>query len=83
MQKTYRIQYYVRDVEKHQSRVQPDDLRESLWDIISDAVDTENPRDQMSMSNADFARALYDAAEFDEHGFCAIVGDVMITANEE
>jgi hypothetical protein len=80
---TYRIQYFARDVEKYSARVQTDDIHDEVWDIISDAVEAVNPRDQMSVPNVDFSRALCDRVEFDEFGFCTIVDDVMITANKE
>ncbi|MCK9592865.1 MAG: hypothetical protein M0Q91_12750 [Methanoregula sp.] len=75
----YEAKYYLRDVEKCQISGEVEDISEALWDIISDLVEAENPRDQLSTSNTDFSRNLYDIGEWDETGFCACIDDVMIT----
>ncbi len=80
MEKAYTIKCYVRDVENYSNDIMTEDIHENLWDIITDVVIATNPNDTMSTSNRDFSKMLYDNAEFDTDGFCAIVGDTRITA---
>ena len=82
MQK-YAVKIYEADIEKYSTEITTEDIHESLWDIISDIVSSNNPRDTMSASNVDLSCALYDSAEFDETGFSAIVGDIMIISKKE
>ncbi len=79
----YETTLYYRDVEQYKIHVLTTDIHESLWDIISDIVSLNDPRDTMSASNVDLSCALYDSAEFDETGFSAIVGDIMIISKKE
>ena len=82
MQK-YTVKIYEADIEKYSTEITTEDIHESLWDIISDIVSSNNPRDTMSASNVDLSCALYDSAEFDETGFSAIAGDIMIISKKE
>ena len=82
MQK-YAVKIYENDHERYESTIQSENIHDDLWDIISDAIWAAYPRDTMSASNVDLSRALYDSAEFDETGFSAIVGDIMIISKKE
>ena len=79
----YETTLYYRDVEQYKMHVRTTDIHDDLWDIISDIVSSNNPRDTMSASDLDLSFALYDSAEFDETGFSAIVGDIMIICKKE
>ena len=77
--KKYEITYYFRDTEKAKVEFETYDLHDDVWDALYAVVSEANPRDTMSQSNTDFVNNLTDLT-WDETGFTACNGDVMIIA---
>jgi len=70
----YTVKIYERDVEKYETTVDVEDIHDSIWDIISDAITAAYPKDNMSEPNEVTIRKAYGGAEFDETGFTAYFG---------
>lgn len=77
--KKYELVYYLRDDEKCKIEFETDDLHDDEWNALYAVVSAANPDDRMSKSNHDFVNDLSDLT-WDEYGFTACSGDIMITA---
>ena len=85
MQK-YTVTIYEADIEKYSTEITTEDIHDSIYDIISDAIWAAYPTDDMSEPNDVTIRKAYDDAEFDETGFTAYFGvddGCMITATRQ
>jgi hypothetical protein len=78
--KKYEITYYNRDVEKAKVEFETPDIHEDVWDALYAVVSAANPRDKMSKTNTNFVNDIDDLT-WDETGFTACSGDIMIIAH--
>jgi len=76
----YEVVYYSRDEEKARISFETEDVHEDAWDMLYSVICETNPRDSMQTSNKDFADKMSEDFTWDERGFVACCGDVMITA---
>ena len=85
MQK-YVVKIYEADIEKYSTEITTEDIHDSIYDIISDAIWAAYPKDNMSEPHDVTIRKAYDGAEYDETGFTACFGvddGCMITATRQ
>jgi hypothetical protein len=78
--KKYEVTYYDRDVEKANVEFETPNIHEDVWDALYAAVSAANPRDNMSKTNANFVNDI-DYLTWDETGFTAFSGNIMIIAH--
>ena len=82
----YSVKIYEADIEKYSTEITTEDIHDSIYDIISDAIWAAYPTDNMSTPNSVDIDRAYDNAEFDETGFTAYFGHddgCMITATRQ
>ncbi len=84
--KNYAVKIYEADKEKYSTEITTEDLHDSIYDIISDAIWAAYPTDNMSEPHDATIWKAFDDAEFDEKtGFTAYFGvddGCMITATK-
>ena len=74
MQK-YAVKIYEAGKEKYSTEITTEDIHDSIYDIISDAIWAAYPTtDNMGEPHDATIRKAYDGAEFDETGFSAYFG---------